>query len=102
MEVKYESVGVYQILITTTPSLWQGGHAARGECGDEERLALEHGGRVIIFPQEFPHLKSSLGSPLLYVCSRLLRHIAAASGSWLHGTISSASVCVCVHGCVYS
>lgn len=65
-------------------------------CGDEERLASERGGRVIIFSQEFPHLKSSLGSPLLYVCSPLLHYIAAASGPWLHGAIPSASVCVCV------
>lgn len=65
-------------------------------CGDEEGLALEHGGRVIIFSQEFPHLKSSLGAPSLYVCSRLLHHVAAAPGPWLRGAISSASGCVCV------
>lgn len=75
-----------------------------GEAGNEEVLALEQagrgegrsgwGGRVIIFSQEFPHLKSSLGAPSLYICSRLLHHAAAASGPWLCGAIYSASLCV--------
>ena len=82
-----------------------------GGAGDEEVLALEQGGRgeghggwgrgrVIIFSQEFPHLKSSLGAPSLYICSQLLHHAAAASGPRLCGAIYSASVCVCVCVCV--
>lgn len=40
------------------------------------------GGRVIIFSQEFPHLKSSLGAPSLYICSQLLHHGFRSSAVW--------------------
>lgn len=49
-------------------------------------------GRVIIFSQEFPHLKSSLGAASLYICSLLLHHAAAACGCVVR------LVCVCVCG----
>lgn len=80
-----------------------------GSAEDEEVLALElqgrgeghrgWGGRVIIFSQECPHLKCSLGARSLYICSQLLDHSTAASGPWLCGAICSPSytcLCVCV------
>lgn len=86
-----------------------------GSAEDEEVLALElegrgeghsgWGGRVIIFSQECPHLKCSLGTRSLYICSQLLDHSTAASGPWLCGAICSPSytcLCVCVKQCEWS